>query len=71
MTMNKPTIEKNAVDRFFRNYNHGLYPSQRVGQAFYNEFNLHKLSDQDALKGLWQTDGIEAENLIRELFTIE
>lgn len=71
MTMQKPTIEKRAVESFFRNYNHGHYPSQRVGQAFYNEFNLHKLSDQEALKGLWQADGEEAEKLIRELFTVE
>jgi hypothetical protein len=71
MTMQKPSIEKKAVERFFRNFNHGLFPSQRVGQAFYNEFNLHKLSDQDALKGLWQADGEEAEKLIREIFTVE
>lgn len=71
MPMNKPTIEKHAVDMFFRQYERGEYPSQRIGQAFYNHFNLHKLSDQNTIGKLWQSDGIEARNMISELFTVE
>ena len=71
MTIQRPTIEKITVELFIKNFNRGYFPNQRLGQAFYNQFNLHKLSDQEALAGLWQADGEDAKKLIHELFTVE
>jgi hypothetical protein len=61
------TIERNAYDRFLAKLYLGVYPKQRVGQAFYNEFNLHRMRDQEMLGNLYEKDGDEALNQIKNL----
>ncbi len=46
----------------------GRFVHQRLGQAFYNHFNLHKLADQTSLQGLYEADGEKASRLIMRLF---
>jgi hypothetical protein len=46
----------------------GKFDGQRVGQAFYNHFNLHKLSDQSQLQNLYERDGQTAWDIIYNLF---
>lgn len=62
------SIESAKWADFCTRYKASEYGGQRIGQAFYNYFNLHKMSNQDALKGLYETDGDKAMSLIRELF---
>ena len=62
------SIEGAKWAEFCKAYKSKEYGDQRIGQAFYNYFNLHKMSNQDALKGLYETDGDKAMSLIRELF---
>lgn len=38
----KMTIEKDAYDKFMTDFTLGKYGSQRLGQAFYNRFELQK-----------------------------
>lgn len=64
------SIEKEAFDEFMRRFNKGLCGGQRLGQAFYNYFNLHKLTNQYALLGLYEKDGSEAKALLRHLFDL-
>lgn len=40
---------------------------QRLGQAFYNHFNLHKITNQASLRGLYEADGEKASRLILKL----
>ena len=72
MTMNKNpllTIEQRSFQDFMRRWEAGTYRGQRLGQALYNEYNLHRLSDQDSLRGLYEADGEKAKALIRQIFT--
>lgn len=72
MTMNKNpllTIEQRSFQDFMRRWEAGTYRGQRLGQAFYNEYNLHRLSDQDSLRGLYEADSDVASALIRQIFT--
>ena len=46
----------------------GKYGTQRLGQAFYNEFNLHRINDQTKLNNLYAKDGEHAVNSIRAIF---
>lgn len=62
------SIEKAKWEDFCKAYKTKEYQGQRIGQAFYNYFNLHKMSNQDALNGLYETDGDNAMLLIQELF---
>ncbi len=66
----KPSIEKYAYQKFMSAYKKGDYGSQRLGQAFYNHFNLHKLSNQDQLRNLYNKDGEVAKACISEVFKI-
>lgn len=36
------TIEPSAFEHFLAMYQDGAYKEQRIGQAFYNHFELHK-----------------------------
>lgn len=40
----------------------------RLGQAFYNEMNLHKLSNQEQLNNLYAKDGEHTINSIKTIF---
>ncbi|MFK3774435.1 MULTISPECIES: hypothetical protein [Pseudomonas] len=61
-------IERAAYEDFFRLWRQGSFARQRLGQAFYNHFNLHKLADQARLHGLYEADGERASGLISRLF---
>lgn len=65
-----PSIELRAYKNFLKKFKDGKYGSQRVGQAFYNEFGLHKINDQSALKSLYEKDGTHAQRLIKQLFSL-
>lgn len=65
------TLEKVAYLEFQRLLKTGHFAHQRTGQAFYNHFNLHLLSDQQALAGLYAADGRQAIKLIERMFVIE
>jgi hypothetical protein len=64
------SLEKRAFDTFMRRYKDGKYGSQRLGQAFYNEFSLHKMKDQEGLHNLWEKDGEHALASIKNIFNI-
>lgn len=63
-------IERAAYEEFVRLWNEGSFEQQRLGQAFYNHFNLHKLTDQAQLHGLYEADGEKALCLISRLFQL-
>ncbi|MBD9463936.1 hypothetical protein [Pseudomonas sp. Pdm06] len=63
-------IEKAAYDEFLIQWNQGAFQQQRLGQAFYNFFNLHKLTDQTLLTGVYEADGQKATGLISRIFNI-
>ena len=63
-------VEQFEYDRFMKMFNGGKYNGQRLGQAFYNHFNLHKLVNQDQLKNLYNKDGEVAKACISEVFKI-
>ncbi len=65
----KPSIEQRKFDNFMANFKKGKFGTQRLGQAFYNEMNLHKIDDQTSLRNLYAKDGEHAINSIKEIFT--
>ena len=70
MNNSKPKmhIEKIQYKTFLNRWSSGHFMHQRFGQAFYNYFSLHKLADQDRLLGLYEKDGVEAMDLVNQLF---
>ena len=64
----KLTVEKAEYNKFIDKWLLGDYRYLRLGQAFYNHFHLHSLSNQDQLKNLYERDGTEALNLIHQIF---
>lgn len=65
----KPSIEQRKFDNFMSDFKKGKFGTQRLGQAFHNEFNLHKIDDQASLQNLYAKDGEHAVNLIKQIFT--
>ena len=65
----KPSIEQRKFDEFMRKFKEGKFGSQRLGQAFYYEFNLHKIDDQASLNNLHAKDADHAVNSFKEIFT--
>ena len=63
------TIEKKEFDVFLKKLKQGDFKGQRVGQAFYNHFKLHKLKDQVFLDNIYAKDGKHAINSILTLIT--
>ncbi|HWH89281.1 hypothetical protein [Pseudomonas sp.] len=61
-------IERTAYNEFIRLWSQGSFKHQRLGQAFYNHFNLHKLHDQDSLRKIYEAEGKKASRLILRLF---
>lgn len=52
---------------FIYKYNYGGYPHQRLGQAFYNYFDLHKItSEKEQLDKLYNMGNDEAFAYIME-----
>lgn len=72
MTIGVIAIEKAEHDRFFSLWNskHPDFNGQRLGQAFYNHFNLHKMSSSKALNDLYEADGDKAKALIVQYFNL-
>ncbi|HCN44734.1 MAG TPA: hypothetical protein DIT18_02945 [Pseudomonas sp.] len=64
-------IEQAAYQEFERLWNQGSFDQQRLGQAFYNHFRLHKLTSQSPLHELYEAKGEQALRLISQLFTIK
>lgn len=65
----KLQLEKHQYDLFLKEYKNGTkYKSQRLGQAFYNHFNMHKLANQKQLNGLYELDGDIAKQCIATVF---
>lgn len=69
-TFERPSIEQKKYDAFLKKFQAGDFGTQRLGQAFYNEFNLHRISDQESLCNLYAKDGQHAKNLIKSLFDL-
>lgn len=65
----KPSIEQRKFDEFMRKFKDGKFGTQRLGQAFFNYFDLHKVDDQTSLQNLYAKDGEHAVNSIKEIFT--
>ncbi|WP_440093628.1 hypothetical protein ACTACL_07475 [Pseudomonas syringae] len=63
-------IEMAAYDEILAQWNQGVFKQQRLGQAFYNFFDLHKLADQTLLRGLYEADGKKATAIISKIFEI-
>lgn len=68
MTHDSLTIEQKKFDVFMDKFKNGEFGSQRLGQAFYNEFKLHRINDQTKLNNLYAKDGKHAVNPIRAIF---
>jgi len=63
-------IESAAYAEFQRLWQLGTFDQQRLGQAFYNHFRLHKLTYQAPLYELYEAKGEKALLLISQLFRI-
>jgi hypothetical protein len=63
-------IESAVYDEFLDLWDQGIFKEQRLGQAFYNHFRLHHLSDQTALYNLYEAEGEKALVAISRLFRI-
>jgi hypothetical protein len=68
--ISKPSIEAQAFEDFLRWYKEGRFHAQRLGQAFYNHFQLHKLTRTPALDAIYESNGDKALELIRATFNI-
>lgn len=64
------SIEQAEWERFCKRFKDGGFGQQRLGQAFYNHFSLHKISDQSPLHNLYAKDGEHAKSLIKQLFNL-
>lgn len=70
-TLQNPTLEKAQYEVFLAKFSNKEFGTQRLGQAFYNHFNLHKVTDQDSFGLLYELDGEVAKAQIRKIFTIQ
>lgn len=61
-------LEKHAYHEFLKLWHADNFKGQRLGQAFYDYFQLHKLADQDQLRGLYEKDGSDAHKVIGQVF---
>lgn len=59
-------ISKTLYDEFKKDWNTGKYAGQRLGQAFFNHFNLHKMdrTKDNTLDRLYNADNNTAEKMI-------
>lgn len=64
----KLQIERVAYAEFLQLWDSGAFENQRLGQAFYNHFRLHRLSDQSGLNALYEADGKQAMKVLVESF---
>lgn len=64
----KLQLEERAFKNFMQLYKKGKFGNQRLGQAFYDHFKLHRLVDQKQLNNLHSKDGDAAVSCIRSVF---
>lgn len=64
-------IEVAAYNEFFGLWDRGMFEKQRLGQAFYSYFRLHRLIEQASLFGLYEANGEKALVTISCLFQIK
>lgn len=65
-------IERAKLDEFFKLYKNNMFSGQRLGQAFYNHFDLHKVQqNRPQLDRLYNMDNEAAKTHIRRLADIE
>lgn len=60
-------LSQAAFDNFRRRYRSGAYGRTRLGQAFYDEFNLQALPSDTPLNEIWKKDGDHALSVIRSM----
>lgn len=62
-------ISKTLYDEFRKDWNTGKYAGQRLGQAFYNHFSLHKHDKKGDpfLDRLYNADESQAKAMIATL----
>jgi len=63
-------IESARYDEFLDLWEQGAFTQQRLGQAFYNHFRLHRLTDQAVLQGLYEADSEKACAMISRVFRV-
>lgn len=63
-------LERARYEEFQALWVQADFGDQRLGQAFYNHFKLHRLKNQDLLYELYEADGDKALALIRRIFLI-
>lgn len=61
------TIEKRGFETFMHKFKKGKFGTQRLGQAFYNHYNLHRLTNQEMLNNIYAKDGDHALRSIEGL----
>lgn len=67
----KPSIEKREFEAFMLSFKlTSKFRNQRLGQAFYNHFSLHKMNHGPEFNKLYELDAEQASKKIQELFTI-
>ena len=63
------TIDKRVFENFLKDYQKNKRPGQRLGQAFYDHFNLGKLPVDSKLYNVFAKDGDSALKCINEITT--
>jgi hypothetical protein len=65
------SLERYAFQTFLKEMKTDKYKGQRWGQAFYNHFKLHKITDQSQVGKLYELDGQVAKDFATNLFTFK
>ena len=60
-------IELHGFEEFIRGFWENKVPGYRLGQAFFNHYNLHILSNKEAFNKLYELDGDKALREIQRL----
>lgn len=68
MMQSQLQLEKRAYQEFLKLWRADKFRGQRLGQAFYNHFRLHRLANQEQLRNLFNLDGDAAHKVIGEVF---
>jgi len=67
-TQPRMSLEYDGFIQFRRMFDSHKFPMQRFGQAFYNHYNLHKVTNQSQFKNLYELHEPDAMKIIEELF---
>lgn len=62
------SVERRKYDRFITDFKAGKFKGLRLGQAWYNHMNLHRVVDQAQFQNLYEKDGQVAIDLIKKIF---